>query len=186
MKLLIFLLLVSSTIFSQDYTVINERFYEYKYNANKTIITTKEYDVESEVAFEHFQNGTYIQITTDTGINWYLSDTLTKLFVKGKKIKDKLVMKTLSYMINNITIDSTTNLYYREIESSCYDCMYSIQDMLLCDTSLVNRLTSKGVTKIVVTYIQLKGKNRFGYIYVDVHRRFRKDEQYLYVEDMNE
>ena len=87
-------------------------------------------------------------------------------------------------MVSNITIDSTTNLYYREIESNCYDCMYSIQDMLLCDTSLVNKFKSKGVTNIVVSYIQLKGKNKFGFIYIEVHKRFRRSEQFLYIEDM--
>ncbi len=183
MKLLVFLLLISSTIFSQ--TVVDERFYKYTYRGNNTIITTEEYDVESEVAFEHIQNGDYIQITTDTGINWYLSDTLTKLFVKGKQIKNELVMKTLSYMVHNITIDSTTNLFYKEVRNDCYECMYSIQDMLLCDTSLTKRLSSPGVTKIVVTYVQTRRTKKFGYIYVDVHKRFRKDEQYLYVEDMD-
>ena len=183
MKLLLFLLLISSTIFSQD--VVYERFYKYTYNVNNTIITTRDYDVESEEAFECLQNGKYIQITTDKNINFYLSDTLTKLFVKGKNVSEKVVMRTLSYMVNNITIDSTTNLFYKEVQNDCYECMYSIQDMLLCDTSLTKRLSSPGVTKIVVTYVQTRRTKKFGYIYVDVHKRFRKDEQYLYVEDMD-
>lgn len=185
MKLLVFILLISSTIFSQEYEVITERFYEYKYNINKTIITTNEYSVDSDVAFEHFQNGDYIQITTDTGINWYLSDTLTKLFLKGKKIKDKFVMGRLGYMVNNLTIDSTSNLFYREIESNCYNCLYSIQNMLLSDSSLIEKFNGEGVNKIVVIYVQLKHIKTFGYIYVEVHKRFRRPEQFLYVEDMD-
>lgn len=185
MKLLVFLLLIGSTVFSQGYDIIDERFYEYKYNANKTIIRTNEYDVDSEVANEHFQNGDYIQITTDLNINWVLSDTLTKLFVNGKKIKDKVVMKRLSFMVNNLTIDSTSNLYYREVETRCSNCLYSINDMLLSDSSLVERFKGKGVNKIVVIYVQLKHIKTSGYIYVEIHKLFRRPEQYLYVEDMD-
>lgn len=183
MKLLVFLLLISSTIFSQD--VVFERFYKYTYKANNTIITTSDYNVESEEAFECLQNGKYIQITTDNNINFYLSDTLTKLFVKGKSVNEKLVMKTLSYMVNNITIDSTTNLFYKEVENTCNDCRYSIKKDLLSDCELVKRFNSKGVTKILVTYVQLKSKGgRYGCIYVVIHKRFRKDEQFLYIDDM--
>lgn len=183
MKLLIFLLLISSTIFSQD--VVYERFYKYSYNVNNTIITTSDYEVESEEAFECLQNGNYIQITTDKNINFYLSDTLTNLFVKGKSVNKKLVMKTLSYMVNNITIDSTTNLFYKEVENTCYSCKHSIIKELLSDCELVKRFNNDGVTKVVVTYVQLKSKSgRYGCIYVVIHKRFRKDEQFLYIDDM--
>ena len=94
-------------------------------------------------------------------------------------------MRTLSYMVNNITIDSTTNLFYKEVENTCYDCRYSIKKDLLSDCELVKRFNSKGVTKIIVTYVQLKSKGgRYGYIYVVIHKRFRKDEQFLYIDDM--
>lgn len=183
MKLLVFLLLISSTIFSQE--VVYERFYKYTYKANNTIITTSDYDVESEEAFECLQNGNYIQITTDKRINSYLSDTLTNIFVKGKSVSEKIVMKTLSYMVNNITIDSTTNLFYKEVENTCNDCRCSIKNDLLSDCDLVKRFKGKGVTKIIVTYVQLKSKGgRYGYIYVVINKRFRKDEQFLYIDVM--
>ncbi len=185
MKLLVFLLLMGSTVFCQGYDIVNERFYEYKYNANNTIIRTNEYHVDSDVAIEHFQKGDYIQLTTDLNINWILSDSLTKLFLNGKKIKERVVMKRLSFMVNNLTIDSTSNLYYREVESRCSNCLYSIKDMLLSDSSLVERFKGKGVNKIVVVYVQFKHIKTLGYVYVEVHKFFRRPEQYLYVEDMD-
>ena len=87
MKLLVFLLLISSTIFSQECEVVVEKFYEYK--ISKNVIITNEHNIESEVAFNYIQEGKYIQITTDRGMNWYLSDTLTKQFLKGREIKQK-------------------------------------------------------------------------------------------------
>jgi len=186
MKLLVFLLLISSTLFSQNCEVLTERYYEYIYKGN--IITTNEYDVDSEQAFDAIQNDKYIRITTDRGINWYLSDTLTKLFVKGRQIKEKQVIKTLGYVVNNITIDSTTNLFYKEVEDNCFDCVHSIQDMLLSDTSLVNVLNKKDVRKIIVTYVQVRRKKTYGYICVNIYYRFHcfRPETHIYVEDMDE
>jgi hypothetical protein len=184
MKLLVFLLLISSTIFSQECKVVLERFYEYK--ISKNVIITKDYDIESEVAFNYIQEGKYIQITTDRGMNWYLSDTLTKQFLKGREIKQKSVDKVLSYMVHNITIDSNTNLLYKEIENTCSVCRTSIYDMLVSDTSLIREFNSEGVKKIIVNYVQVRRDDRFGYIYVTIQKRFRRDEEYLFFEGMNE
>jgi len=184
MKLLVFLLLISSTIFSQECRVVSEKFYVYKISRN--LVTSIEYDIDSEEAFYQIQEGNYIKITTDRGMNWYLSDTLTKQFVKGREIKQKVVDKRLSGLVNNITIDSNTNLFYKEIENDCPDCVNSIHNLLLSDYSLIREFNSKGVTKIVVNYVQVKSKGRFGYIYVNVYKRFRKDEEYLFFENMNE
>ena len=184
MKLLGFLLLISSTIFSQECRVVSEKFYTYK--INKGVVITNEYDIDSEEAFYQIQEGNYVQITTDRGMNWYLSDTLTKQFVKGREIKQKVVDKRLSVMVHNITIDSNTNLFYKEIENDCPDCMNSVYNMLVSDSSIVREFNSKGVTKIVVNYVQVKRNGRFGYIYVNVYKRFRKDEEYLFFENMNE
>ncbi len=184
MKVLLFLLLISSTIFSQECEVVLERFYEYK--ISKNVIITKDYDVESEVAFNYIQDGKFIQISTDRGMNWYLSDTLTKQFLKGREIKQKSVDKVLTYMVHNITIDSNTNLLYREIENTCSVCMTSIYDMLVSDTTLIREFNSKDVKKIIVNYVQVKRRDTIGYIYVTVQKRFRKDEEYLYFESMDE
>jgi hypothetical protein len=114
-----------------------------------------------------------------------LSDTLTKQFLKGREIKQKSVDKVLSYMVHNITIDSNTNLLYKEIENTCSVCRTSIYDMLVSDTSLIREFNSEGVKKIIVNYVQVRRDDRFGYIYVTIQKRFRRDEEYLFFEGMD-
>ena len=184
MKLLVFLLLFSTTIYSQDINVITERFFQY--NIKKNIVLTKELDIESEEAFYSIQEGNYVQITTDRLMNIELSSRLTEEFLKGRKIKEKVVSNTLSNVVHNITIDSNCNLFYREIEISCFDCTQSIYNLIVDDSSLVNEFNSKGVTQIVITYVQVKRRNRIGYIFIDIHKRFRKDVRHLYFENMDE
>ena len=91
----------------------------------------------------------------------------------------------LLYRYIFIKIKHLKNLFYKEVENTCDDCRYLIKKDLLSDCELVKRFNSKGVTKIIVTYVQLKSKGgRYGYIYVVIHKRFRKDEQFLYIDDM--
>jgi len=92
----------------------------------------------------------------------------------------------LSYMVNNITIDSNTNLLYKEVEDACSQCMNSIYNMLVSDTTLIREFNSEGVKKIIVNYVQVKRDGIFGYIYVTIQKRFRKDEEYIFFENMNE
>lgn len=183
MKLLVFLLLISSTIFSQ-FKVVNERFVEYKYKSNKTIIITNEIDVESESAFEHFQKGDFIQMSTNLILNKRLSDTLTKLYLGGKVLKENVLMKSLNNMVDNIIIDSTTNLLYREIESECDECKLSILSVLTSDNEIINTCKSYGVKDICVSYVQMRGKRTYELIFVEIHRRFRKTKQFLFIEEM--
>ena len=64
--------------------------------------------------------------------------------------------------------------------------MTSIYDMLVSDSTLIREFKSKGVKKIIVNYVQVKRRDRIGYIYVTIQKRFRKDEEYLYFESMDE
>ncbi len=54
------------------------------------------------------------------------------------------------------------------------------------DTTLIREFNSKDVKKIIVNYVQVKRRDTIGYIYVTVQKRFRKDEEYLYFESMDE
>lgn len=182
MKLLFFSLLFCSTILAQ-FKVVNERFVEYEYKASKTIIITNEFDVESEVAFEHFQKGDFLQMSTNLKLNKSLSDTLTKLYLPGKVVNDDVLMRSLNNMVNNVIIDSTSNLYYREIESECDECKLSILDIISTDSEIINTCRGNGVKDVCVSYVQMRGKRTYELIFVEIHRRFHRVKQFLFIDE---
>jgi len=106
MKLLTLFLLVSSTIFGQKMEVISENFFEYQRHGYFN--TVKELDIESEEVFYQIQDKNYVSVSTDLKINYFLTDTLSKIFIKGRQIKEKRVKNDMNRISDEIANDSNS------------------------------------------------------------------------------
>ena len=182
MKSLVFLLmLITSTLFSQECTTYNSTFYKYTYK--KGYYFVEQYDIESEVAYEYLSAGEYIKISTDLQMSNYISDSITKLFGNGKPINPDKTVKLTQNIINKTVIDSATNLLFNNVYSTCDVCRNSIIDMITTDEDMVKVFKSKRVTQINVIYFQIIGQQLYEVTIVDVGIRFGWDERYIYVNE---
>lgn len=183
MKNLLVLLIsfITITSFCQEYYFIDSSFVRYKIGKNtyrrKTLKANE--DILSKNKF--------FRMATADNINMFVSDSLTKQYKAKKSISFNNV-RGVSYMVmDKIAIDSSTNILYVMVETTCGVCGNSIIKSINSDDDIVATLKEKNLKYVRVNYSQIEGDVVWDFITIKIKHRFKRNYVfYLYSQKENE
>lgn len=182
MKNLLVLLLSFITInsFCQEYYLIDSSFVRYK--IGKDTYRRKSFKATEDVLSEH----KFFRMATADNINMFVSDSLTKQYKAKKSISFNNV-RSVSYMVmDKIAVDSSTNILYVMVETTCGACGNSIIKSINSDNDIVSTLKEKNLKYVRVNYSQIEGDVVSDFITVKFKHRFKRSYVfYLYSQKEN-
>lgn len=183
MKNLLVLLISFITInsFCQEYYLIDSSFVRYK--IGKDTYRRKSFKATEDVLSEH----KFFRMATADNINMSVSDSLTKQYKAKKSISFNNV-RSVSYMVmDKIAVDSSTNILYVMVETTCGACSNSIIKSINSDNDIVSTLKEKNLKYVRVNYSQIEGDVVWDFITVKIKHRFKRSYiYYLYSQKENE
>lgn len=183
MKNLLVLLIsfITITSFCQEYYFIDSSFVRYK--IGKDTYRRKTFKATEDVLNEH----KYFRMATADNVNMFVSDSLTKQYKAKKSISFNNVRSVAYMVMDKIAVDSSTNILYVMVETTCGVCGSSIIKSINSDNDIVAILKEKNLKYVRVNYSQIEGDVVWDFITVKIKHRFKRSYiYYLYSQKENE